>query len=91
VTSHGLLDPEEARLRLGPLHARPRLGMELEHEAESGKRPSFLHQKNLPLTMIEAALRVTGTYWRGRANAGNVQLRRNLRRSTGRPGTPVLI
>ena len=27
--------------------------------------------------MIEIALRVTGTYWRGRANAGKVQLRRN--------------
>ena len=51
--------------------------MEREHEAKSGKRPSFLQQKNLPLTMIEAALRVTGTDWRGRANAGNVQLRRN--------------
>jgi predicted MPP superfamily phosphohydrolase len=27
--------------------------------------------------MIEMVLRVTGTYWRGRANAGKVQLRRN--------------
>ena len=27
--------------------------------------------------MIEIGLRVTGTYWRGRANAGKVQLRRN--------------
>jgi hypothetical protein len=27
--------------------------------------------------MIEVALRVTGTYWRGRANAGKVQLRRH--------------
>ena len=27
--------------------------------------------------MIEIGLRVTGTYWRGRSNAGKVQLRRN--------------
>ena len=27
--------------------------------------------------MIEIGLRVTGTYWRGRANAGKVQVRRN--------------
>ena len=85
MTSRGLLDPEEARLRLGPLHARLRLGTEREHEAESGKRPSFLHQKDLPLTMIETALRVTGTYWRGRANAGNVQLRRNTVRLPNLP------
>jgi uncharacterized protein len=51
--------------------------MEREHEAKSDKRPGFLRQKNLPLTIIETALRMTGTYGRGRANAGNVQLRLN--------------
>jgi uncharacterized protein len=84
VTSGRLLDPDEARLRLesrlGPLHARLRLGIEREHEAQAfGQGLSFLHLENLPLmqAMIEIALRVTGTYWRGRANAGKVQLRRN--------------
>ena len=84
MTSGRLLDPDEARLRLesrlGPLHARLRLGIESEHEAQAfGQGLSFLHLENLPLmqAMIEIALRVTGTYWRGRANAGKVQLRRN--------------
>ena len=84
MTCGRLLDPDEARLRLesrlGPLHARLRLGIEREHEAQAfGQGLSFLHLENLPLmrAMIEIALRVTGTYWRGRANAGKVQLRRN--------------
>ena len=84
VTSGRLLDPDEARRRLesrlGPLHARLRLGIEREHEAQAfGQGLNFLHLENLPLmqAMIEIGLRVTGTYWRGRANAGKVQLRRN--------------
>ena len=84
ATSGGFLDPDEARRRLenrlGPLHARLRLGIEREHEAQAfGQGLSFLHLENLPLmqAMIEIALRVTGTYGRGRANAGKVQLRRN--------------
>ena len=52
--------------QLGPLHARLRLGMEREHEAQAfGQGLSFLHLENLPLmqAMIEIALRVTGTYF----------------------------
>ena len=63
------------------MHAQLRLGMEREHEAQAfGQGLSFLHLENLPLmqAMIEIALRVTGTYWRGRANAGKVQVRRNI-------------
>ena len=55
--------------------------MEREHEAQAfGQGLSFLHLENLPLmqAMIEIALRVTGTYWRGRANAGKVHVRRNI-------------
>jgi hypothetical protein len=84
LTSGRLLDPDEARRRLesrlGPLHARLRLGIEREHEAQAfGQGLNFLHLENLPLmqAMIEIGLRATGTYWRGRANAGKVQLRRN--------------
>ena len=84
MTSGRLLDPDEAfrrlETRLGPLHARLRLGIEREHETQAfGQGLSFLHLENLPLlqVMIEVALRVTGTYWWGRANAGKVQLRRN--------------
>jgi uncharacterized protein len=84
VTTHRFLDPDDAVLqlqnRLGRLHARLRLGIEREHEAQAfGQGLTFLHLENLPLlqAMIEAVLRLTGTYWRGRANAGKVQLRRN--------------
>lgn len=88
-----LLDPDEAlrrlEARLGPLHAQLRLGMEREHEAQAfGQGLSFLHLENLPMmqVMIEIALRVTGTYWLGLANAGKVQLRRNIVRLTKLPG-----
>ena len=84
MTSYRLLDPDEARQRLesriGRVHARLRLGIEREHEAQAfGQGLTFLHIENMPLmqAMIEVILRVTGTYSRGRANAGNVQLRRN--------------
>jgi uncharacterized protein len=84
VTSYRLLDPDEARQRLesriGRVHARLRLGIEREHEAQAfGQGLTFLHIENMPLmqAMIEVILRVTGTYSRGRANAGKVQLRRN--------------
>ena len=88
----GLLDPDEALRRLeaqlGPLHAQLRLGMEREHEAQAfGQGLSFLHLENLPMmqVMIEIALRVTGTYWLGLANAGKVQLRRNIVRLANLP------
>ena len=84
MTSQRLLDPDEARQRLesriGRLHARLRLGIEREHEAQAfGQGLTFLHIENMPLmqAMIEVVLRVTGAYSRGRVNAGNVQLRRN--------------
>ena len=87
-----LLDPAEAlrrlETRLGPFHAQLRLGMEREHEAQAfGHGLSFLHLGNLPLmqAMIEIGLRVTGTYWRGRANAREVQVRRNLVRLPNLP------
>ena len=79
-----LLDPDEVlrrlQTRLGPVHARLRLGIEREHEAQAfGHGLNFLHLENMPLMQatIEAVLRVTGTYWRGRANASKVQVRSN--------------
>ena len=92
MTTRRLLDSDEALRRLetqlGPLHAQLRLGMEREHEAQAfGQGLSFLHLENLPLmqAMIEITLRVTGTYWRGRANAGKVQVRRNIVRLPNLP------
>jgi predicted MPP superfamily phosphohydrolase len=85
VTACRLLDPDESlrrlETRLGPLHAKLRLGMEREHEAQAfGQGLNFLHLENMPMmqALIELALRVTGTYWLGAANAGKVQLRRNV-------------
>jgi predicted MPP superfamily phosphohydrolase len=66
--------------RLGRLHARQRLGIENAHEARAfGQGLTFLHFENLPVThaMIEGILRLSGTYWRGRANAARVRLRHN--------------
>ena len=84
MTSSRLLDPDEAlrrlETRLGPLHARLRLGMEREHEAKAfGQGLNVLHIENMPVmrVLIEVVLRATGTYWWGRANAGKVQVIRN--------------
>jgi uncharacterized protein len=79
VTS-SLPDSSERESRAGRLHARLRLGIEREHEAQAfGQGLTFLHIENMPLmqAMIEIVLRITGTYSRGRANAGKVELRRN--------------
>ena len=80
----GLLDADEVmrRLerRLGRLHAKLRLGIEREHEDQAfGQGLTFLHLENMPLAQatIEVVLRATGTYWRGRANASKVALKRN--------------
>jgi predicted MPP superfamily phosphohydrolase len=85
MTSRRLLDPDEAlrrlETRLGRVHARLRVGIEREHEAQAfGQGLTFLHIENMPIMQaaIEAALRVTGTYWRGRANAGKVRLTHNI-------------
>ena len=62
------------------MHARRRLAIEREHEAKAlGQGFTFLHIQNMSIKqmMIEVILRATGTYWRGHANAGKVQLRRN--------------
>jgi predicted MPP superfamily phosphohydrolase len=68
------------RSRLGRIHARQRLGIEKDHEARKfGRGLTFFHFENLPAShaAIEAVLRLSGTYWRGHANAGRVRLRTN--------------
>ncbi len=84
MTIRRLFDPDEAlrrlEARLGPLHTRLRLGMEHEYEAKAfGHGLNFLHIENMPVmqALIEVVLRVTGTYWWGRANAGKVQVTLN--------------
>ena len=66
--------------RLGRLHARQRLGIENEHEAQVfGQGLNFFHIENWYSvhSVIRAVLRVTGLYRRGQRNAGDVQVRHN--------------
>jgi uncharacterized protein len=78
------LRPDEIRekleRRLGRLHARQRLGIEMDHEAQSfGQGLNFFHIENLPFSraLIEGVLRLSGLYWQGRRNAAKIQLRQN--------------
>lgn len=67
--------------RLGHTHARLRLGLEADHEAQVfGQGINYFHFENLPLShvIIRTCLRATGLYGRGRSNAGALTLRDNL-------------
>lgn len=75
------LDCDEIRrrldARLGPVHARQRIGIEREHEAQAfGQGLTLLHMENLPFSnaIIEAVLRLSGMYWIGRHNAGKIRV-----------------
>jgi len=66
--------------RLGRVHARQRIGIEEDHEAQAfGQGLNFFHIENLVLApaVIKTALRLAGLYGLGRKNAGRVELRRN--------------
>jgi uncharacterized protein len=66
--------------RLGRLHARQRLGIETDHEAQVfGQGLNFFHFENLTSSrlLIKLMLVLTGLYWRGVSNAKEVQLRHN--------------
>jgi predicted MPP superfamily phosphohydrolase len=66
--------------RLGPLHARQRLGIERDHEAQVfGQGLTFFHLENAALApaIIATALKLTGLYWRARQNAERVTVKRN--------------
>jgi uncharacterized protein len=64
--------------RLGPLHAKQRLGIEEDHEGRVfGQGINFFHPENwfLSPSIIRKTLKLTGLYWRARKNAENVQIR----------------
>ncbi|PWB79706.1 MAG: metallophosphoesterase [Methylocystaceae bacterium] len=66
--------------RLGRLHARQRLGIERDHEAQVfGQGLNFFHIENLTSShrLIRAVLVMAGLYKRGLDNARNVALQRN--------------
>jgi uncharacterized protein len=74
--------------RLGPIHARQRLGIETDHEAQVfGQGLTFFHLENSSLApaIIENALKLTGLYWRARRNAERIVVKRNELRFAALP------
>ena len=66
--------------RLGPIHARQRLGIETDHEAQVfGQGLTFFHLENASLApaIIRNALKLTGLYGRARRNAERIVVKRN--------------
>lgn len=78
------VDSDELRVleqRLGRLYVRQRLSVEKDHEAQIfGQGLNFFHVENSALSAraIEYTLKMTGLFWRGRRNAAQVEVRRNL-------------
>src|SRR6266576_5766216 len=66
--------------RLGPIHARQRLGIEIDHEAQVfGQGLTFFHLENWisGRWIIRNVLKATGLYWRARRNAQRILIKRN--------------
>jgi hypothetical protein len=66
--------------RLGRLHAKLRLGIEMDHEAQIfGQGINFFHIENWYSvhSLIRTTLKLMGLYWRGRKNAEQIQVRHN--------------
>jgi predicted MPP superfamily phosphohydrolase len=66
--------------RLGPVHAKQRLGIEKDHEAQVfGQGLTFFHLENWSpgRGIIRNVLRATGLYWRARRNAERIQIKHN--------------
>jgi hypothetical protein len=66
--------------RLGRLHAKQRLGIETDHEAQIfGQGLTFFHLENWysARSIIRTALKLSGLYWRARRNAERVIVRNN--------------
>jgi predicted MPP superfamily phosphohydrolase len=66
--------------RLGRLHARQRVGIEADHEAQIfGQGLNFFHIENWYSihSVIRTVLKASGLYWRGRRNAERVALKTN--------------
>ena len=66
--------------RLGRLHAKLRLGIETDHEAQIfGQGINFFHIENWYSvhSVIRTMLKLMGLYWRGLRNADQIQVRHN--------------
>ena len=71
---------EALQKRLGSLHAKLRLGIEADHEAQVfGQGINYFHIENFKLShfVIRACLKLTGLYRRGCRNAAQIEVRRN--------------
>jgi uncharacterized protein len=71
---------ERLEKRLGRLHARLRLGIEADHEAQVfGQGINYFHIENLPLShaAVRLCLKLAGLYGRGQRNATQIELRRH--------------
>jgi uncharacterized protein len=71
---------ERLEKRLGRLHARLRLGIEADHEAQVfGQGINYFHIENLPLShaAVRLCLKLAGLYGRGQRNAAQIELRRH--------------
>jgi uncharacterized protein len=71
---------EALQKRLGPLHAKLRLGLEADHEAQVfGQGINYFHIENFKLShlVIRTCLKLTGLYRRGCMNAAQIEVRRN--------------
>src|SRR6516162_6710032 len=78
VMSEAVLNKLERRL--GRLHAKLRLGIEMDHEAQIfGQGINFFHIENWYSvhSLIRTTLKSMGLYWRGRKNAEQIQVRHN--------------
>ena len=74
--------------RLGTLHARQRLGIERDHEAQIfGQGINLFHLENWYSvhSLIRNGLRLIGLYQRGLKNAARIEVRRNPIRSSKLP------
>jgi uncharacterized protein len=66
--------------RLGRVHARQRLGIESDHEAQIfGQGINFFHPENWYSfqTAVRTTLQLTGLYWRGQRNTERIEVRHN--------------
>jgi len=80
--------PKVLEKRLGRAHAKLRLGVEAEHEAQVfGQGINFFHIENLRSSdfVIPAILKLVGLYRRGCVNATQIQIKRNYVKSTSLP------
>ena len=74
--------------RLGRVHAKLRLDIEAEHEAQVfGQGINFFHIENLRSSnfVIPTILKLVGLYRRGCRNATRIQIKRNYVTSTNLP------